>query len=102
MEGAGEMITIVAKSVVLEGKAEEFKATARELITESQKEAGCLSYDLYQEVNQPNVLTFIEEWIDSEAIEKHNASTHFTQIVPKLAALREGPAEVHLYQKLLE
>jgi quinol monooxygenase YgiN len=96
------MITIVAKSVVLEGKAEEFKALARKLVAESQKESGCLSYDLYQEVNQPNVLTFIEVWKDKEAIEKHNASRHFTHIVPKLGALREGPAEVHLYQKLSE
>ena len=96
------MITIVAKSVVLEGKAEEFKTTARKLIAESQKEAGCISYDLYQEVNQPNVLTFIEEWKNMEAIEKHNASAHFTQIVPKLGTLREGPAEVHLYQKVYE
>ena len=32
-------------------------------------------------------------------IDAHNASPHFTTIVPKLAEFRDGPGEVHFYQK---
>ncbi len=30
-------------------------------------------------------LSFIEEWKDKEAIERHNDSEHFTRLVPKMA-----------------
>ncbi|MDW7671841.1 MAG: putative quinol monooxygenase [Bacillota bacterium] len=92
------MITIVAKSVLKEGKVEDFKVITRELIEESRKEAGCISYNLYQDVKNHKILTFIEEWEDLEAIELHNVSEHFTRIVPQLSELREGPSEVNLYQ----
>ncbi|MBL4935620.1 antibiotic biosynthesis monooxygenase [Clostridium sp. YIM B02515] len=93
------MITIVSKNIVKEGKAEEFKNLAKELIEESRKEAGCISYNLNQDINNSNILTFIEEWKDKEAIEKHNKSTHFTSIVPKLGELREDK-ELNLYVRV--
>jgi quinol monooxygenase YgiN len=97
-KGADSMITIIAKSVLKDGKVEDFKAITRELIEESRKEDGCLSYNLYQDVKNHKILTFIEEWENLEAIERHNASAHFTRIVPQLSELREGPSEVNLYQ----
>ena len=92
------MITIVAKSVLKEGKVEDFKVITRELIEASRKEAGCISYNLYQDVENHKILTFIEEWENLEAIERHNASEHFNRIVPQMSELREGPSEVNLYQ----
>lgn len=93
------MIIIVAKSVIKEGKTEEFKALVKELIEESRKELGCISYNLNEDINNKNVLTFIEEWKDKESIELHNNSTHFTTIVPKLGELREQ-SEVNLYVRI--
>jgi quinol monooxygenase YgiN len=93
------MITIVAKSVIKEGKVDEFIALAKELVEESRKEAGCIAYDLNVDINNKNVLTFIEEWKDKEAIGIHNSSAHFTTIVPRLGELREQ-SEVNLYVRV--
>lgn len=92
------MIKIVAKAVVVSSKREAYLEVARELIDASRKEPGCISYGLYQDMSNPNVLTFIEEWEDLEAIENHNRSPHFTAICPKLGEYRVGPAEVTRYQ----
>lgn len=94
------MITIVAKFTVKEGKVEEFKALAKDLINESRKEAGCISYSLNQDLNNRNVLTFIEKWENKEAIELHNNSTHFTRIVPKLGEFQEKVSEINLYERV--
>lgn len=93
------MIIIVAKSVVKEGKVQEFKNLAKELVKESRKEPGCISYDLNQDLNNKNILTFIEVWESKEAIELHNNSDHFTSIVPKLGELRAS-SEVNLYERV--
>ena len=90
------MITIIAKNFVKEDKLEEFKALARELVVESKKEKGCISYELHEDINNKNILTFIEMWKDREAIDFHNSSAHYTRIVPKFAELREK-SEVNLY-----
>jgi len=94
------MITIVAKSIIKEGKVEEFKALAKELIEESRKETGCISYNLNQDLNDKNVLTFLEEWQDKEAIALHNSSAHFTRIVPMFGEFREKPSEINLYERV--
>ncbi|MBU3178733.1 antibiotic biosynthesis monooxygenase [Clostridium estertheticum] len=94
------MITIVAKNILKQGKAEEFKALAEELINESRKEKGNISYNLYQDTNNCDILTFIEEWENEDIIKIHNKSKHFTSIVPKLGNLHECNTDVNLYKKL--
>jgi quinol monooxygenase YgiN len=93
------MITIVAKSMVAADKIDQFKKIASELVDESRKESGNVAYSLYQDINNPQVLTFIEVWKDQAAIDAHNQSTHFTGIVPRLGELRID-SEVHLYTEL--
>lgn len=91
------MITIIAKSIVNQGKLEEFMALTKEMIKESRKEDGCLSYDLYQDVHNDHILTLIEEWENMEAIQRHNESEHFNRILPQMKALRSLSSEVNLY-----
>jgi quinol monooxygenase YgiN len=94
------MITIVAKNTIKQGKEEEFKALAEKLINESRKEKGNVSYNLYQDVNNLKILTFIEEWENQDAINIHNNSKHFTSIVPQFAELKESQPEINLYKKV--
>ena len=98
--GVCKMIIIVAKNIIKEGKLEEFKAMAKELVNASRKEPGCISYCLNQDLNNKAVLTFIEEWENKEAIELHNNSAHFTRIVPKLGEFAEKASEVNLYERV--
>lgn len=96
-----DMITIVAKSIVKDGMKENFKQVAKELITESRKEEGCISYYLYEGFENKKMLAFIEEWKDENAIQIHNESEHFKKIIPELAKFREGNPEISLF-KLIE
>ncbi len=65
--------TITAKS----DYADQIRQTLENLVTESRKEAGNLSYLLCQDVRQANVFTVLEEWKSQEAIDIHNRSAHF-------------------------
>ena len=94
------MITIVAKKTIKQGKLEEYKTLVEKLIDESRKEEGCISYNLFEDINNPNILTFIEEWRSEEEIKLHNNSEHYTSIVPKGVDLQEGKTEVNLYKMI--
>lgn len=81
------MIKIVVKKKIKEGKIDEAIKLYGELVSASQKEEGCIHYNLYQDNDDENVLLIIEEWESQEALEKHNATEHFTRLVPMIAEL---------------
>ena len=94
------MIKIIARRVVRPENIEQYEALARELVEKSQAEAGNVSYTLNKSIADPRVHTFIEIWKDQAAIDAHNASEHFTRLVPRLGALVEQADPVELYTEL--
>ncbi|NHC40260.1 antibiotic biosynthesis monooxygenase [Bacillus sp. MM2020_1] len=94
------MIRVVAKGKLKpDVKLDEYLKIARELVTETIKEKGCISYVLHVDINDPSIVTMIEKWVDEEAIEQHNSSEHVRKIVPELRKLRES-AEINLYREV--
>jgi len=90
------MIKVIAKLTIKEGKVEEFKSSIPELVAETRKEDGCHSYQLFQEVKNKNVLTFVEDWESMEALQKHMNSKHFQEVMPKLTELQEKEMELSI------
>ena len=95
------MINVIAKHYVKEDKVADFIENAKKLQEETLKEEGCIKYGLFQDVKDPGILTMIEEWKNNEALDKHMASEHFSNIVPILRGFDEKPTEINLYRKVL-
>ena len=94
-------IRIVAKFHVKPEKVEEFLGLCKKLVDETVKEDGCIVYGLYQELQNQEILTFLEEWSDESCIDKHMKSNHFTEMFPLLSECLIKEAEVGLYKKKL-
>lgn len=95
------MIKIVAKQTVKRDQIDRFIALAKKLVAETHKsDAGCIHYDLFQDTKDSRILTFIEEWENQEALDKHMSAKHFTEIFPQLGELCEKPGEISIYQKV--
>lgn len=92
------MIRIVSKNYIKLDKIEKFKELADELIKESLKEEGCIDYNLYEDFNNNQILTFIEGWRDEEAVDFHRNTPHFKKIVPQLADFHEKEKDLNLYK----
>jgi quinol monooxygenase YgiN len=95
------MIKITAKQTVKDGKLGEFLPIARKLVEETNKnDAGCIRYELFQEVSDPQIVTMFEEWEDQASIDKHMKASHFLDNAPKLDGLCSKPVELNMYTKL--
>lgn len=90
-------IKIVAKMPVAAENVETFKALAKELVEKSRQEEGNLYYSLNVKKHEPCMLVFVECWRDKAAIEFHNATEHFTRILPQLRALCDGAPSKELF-----
>ena len=95
------MIHILASFKVKNDKLSDFIKLCNELIEESRKEEGCISYHLQQNTERENYLVFVEEWKSNEAIEKHNLSEHFTRIVPLLVEMCEDAPVIQTFDRLV-
>ncbi len=94
------MLVLVVQIVVQEGKKEELLAIARQMAEGSQKEAGNIEYHLYENLDAPNTVAFIEKWKNQEALDVHVTLAHFTQNFGKLKALCAKPPVVNRYDIL--
>jgi quinol monooxygenase YgiN len=98
--GANKMIRVVCKGKLKPGvNVEEYLIFAREVVTETRKEKGCIMYTLHADINDPSIITTIEEWENEEDINQHNKSEHVVKIVPKLRKLRES-TEINHYKEV--
>lgn len=95
-----KMIRVVCKAKLKSGvKVEEYLKIAREVVLETRKEKGCIMYTLHEDVDDPSILTTIEEWVDEESLNQHNQSEHVVKMVPELRKLRES-TELNIYSEV--
>jgi quinol monooxygenase YgiN len=90
------MIKVIAKITIKPDLTDTLKNIVPGLVAETRKESGCISYQLFQDINQKNVFAFIEEWENEESLEKHMNSKHFQEGIPKIAAIQEKEMEVNI------
>lgn len=88
------MVRVIAKNFVRPECIEEFKNLALELVAETQKEPGCIEYNLHQCVAIPTWFTILECWESQAHLDAHCKTKHFTEICPQFEPLIERPGDV--------
>ena len=91
------MIKVVARTKVREECIEAYQALAREIVAETQKEPGNITYTMNQSTGDKRLHAMIEAWESMEALQAHMASEHFKRIVPQMAQYAEEgyPPEIY-------
>ena len=72
-----EELKIVAVIVVKKEFQNELVEVFQNLVNETRKEEGNVSYDLHQDTSNPLKYVILEVWKSDKAVEIHNASAHF-------------------------
>lgn len=67
-----------------ESNRAELLRTARELVSASLNDEGCVAYDVFESATRPDVLMICETWSDAKALAAHERSAHFTTLVPRM------------------
>lgn len=95
------MVKVVAKNFIKADRMNEFIETAEMLVRETvQNDTGCIRYELFQDLSNPQVLTIIEEWEDQSSLDAHMTAKHFKEATTRFPEFAEKPGEINLYKKL--
>jgi len=93
-------ITVVAHFTAKPGKEAALLDVLRGLLEPTRKEAGCLRYELNQEIENPGAFTFAEKFANREAFEAHVKTTHIKSFGERSGDLVES-RQVRLHRELL-
>jgi len=66
-----QLVNILIKIITKKYKKEEFLESMHIYIAEMQRQPGCISYNLYQNLNEANSYVMVSEWESVKAMEKH-------------------------------
>jgi len=94
------MIKVVAQFFIRNGEMERALTLGKELVLETRKESGCVSYELCQSLKNDTHIAFIEEWENQAALDAHFQTPHFTDLVPKLLALTAQETVIAAFSKV--
>ncbi|WP_030153608.1 putative quinol monooxygenase [Oerskovia turbata] len=72
----------------------------RELVDATRQEAGCLSYELLQRMDDATRFVLVEEWKSQDDLDAHTRTEHFVRLVAELEQL-EKAAPAELYRRVL-
>src|ERR1700693_1985666 len=86
------MIAAIAKLTVHEGKEDEFKAAAVEMVAavKANEQGRTLQYSLTQNLKASTEFFFIEAYADADAVSDHGKTPHMAAFGGKIAALLAG------------
>lgn len=68
---------------------------AQQMVAETMKEPGCLTYEFSQILGQPNRFRVYEEWQDQAALEAHFTAPHMAAFQGVLAEVGVISAEIY-------
>jgi quinol monooxygenase YgiN len=92
------MIIVHANAVVKEGAQQKFAEAAANCVTETNKEAGCISYRLMNNCADSRQFAFVEQWENQEALDAHMKTPHFLALGPAIKDLLDGPFTADVFE----
>ncbi|HEY5646667.1 MAG TPA: putative quinol monooxygenase [Pseudomonadales bacterium] len=69
---------------------EQALALARRMTEATQAETGCISYDFYVGLSDPNTLMLFQEWESMEALMGHFQTEHMEEFLQALPGVVSG------------
>ncbi len=91
---------VLARITFKPESANAARAILTRLATQSRREAGCISYLVFQQAAAPHVFQTVEEWRDAASADAHLMSPHVGAAFATAGPLLAGAPEILPYQQL--
>ncbi|WP_299109869.1 putative quinol monooxygenase [uncultured Tenacibaculum sp.] len=88
---------IIAQLSIKEAYKAQFLNLSEDMVTTSNSEEGCITYQLHNDVFDSNSFLFYEEYINEEAVNHHNNSIHFSSFINAITPLLTKAPIINMY-----
>ena len=91
------MIVVVGRVISDAEKREELIRVGQTVAAASRREAGCISYRLYEDTEVENEFVFVEEWESDAALKEHFTTPHIADFMKAIQATLVSPPDVQFH-----
>ena len=91
-------IHLIAKIKAKPEHTAAIQAGLSALVQPTLQEAGCIKYDLHQDLKDPSIFFFVEEWESEAHLKAHSSAAHIQAFGAKAQGKIES-RELHLVKK---
>ncbi len=91
------MIVVVGRVRTDSEKRAELVRVGQAVAAASRAEPGCINYGLFEDSETENQFVFVEEWEDSDALERHFATAHVAEFMRAILATIIAPPDVKFH-----
>ena len=92
------MIVIAGRVVIDPAKREEAVRAALEMMEETAKEPGCISYTFSADLADAGTFRLFEEWESAQALDAHFATPHMARFGAAIGQLGVREMKVQRYE----
>ena len=97
---ANTKLTVVARIKAKAGLEDHVRGELLNLVSPTRLEAGCISYDLHQSIEDASVFLFHETWVSEDDLKRHFETPHLKALSEKAGELFDGPVEITLWRRI--
>lgn len=91
------MIIVHGTIPILEDQRDRALDLARTMAEATRSEPGCVSYDFYIGLTDPNTLMLFQEWDDMDALMAHFQTEHMESFLRELPEVTSGEITTRRY-----
>src|SRR5262245_30272321 len=91
------MIVIAGTIPIKPEQREEAKQLAQQMAAATHAEAGCITYQFYGDLADPNTFFIFEEWESEEALARHFQTEHMKNFQQQASKILAGPVKAKKY-----
>jgi quinol monooxygenase YgiN len=96
----GKLLVVGARVQAQAGKENDLREALRALIGPTRQEAGCVQYDLHEDLDQPGSFLFFEKWTSKQALDAHLAMPYVKAMFARVPELVQGEPVIALYEQI--
>jgi quinol monooxygenase YgiN len=91
------VITVAGRIPLKPEQRDRAVAAAVKMTAETHKEAACIQYHFYTDIENPNMLHVFEEWESQAALDEHFATPHMAEFAAVIGECVDGEPNVVRY-----
>ena len=91
------MIVVQTTFQLLPDSKQEALKLMRNMVRLCRLEHGCLSYEYFEGVTDPNQVVLLQEWEDAECLQEHYQTDHMEDFLNRLGDYLESPVSTRSY-----
>jgi len=95
-----QMVKVIAKFIAKDKEVENIKELFAKIVPLVRKEDGNITYNLYQDVQNRNIVTMIEEWKNIELLDAHMQTALIQDVLEKIEKHTVN-VEISIYSLLI-